>query len=64
MRFDVAFDTSDRSVVAVCTCGARDVFASSSAAYDWAQAHMRVAHPDEIPVLVAAKIRAGVHRYR
>lgn len=64
MTFDVTFDTSERSIVAVCTCGARDVFAYSASAYDWAQAHMRVAHPDSVAVLVAAKIRAGVHRYR
>lgn len=64
MNFDVRFDVSDRSVVAVCTCGARDVFWDTAPAYDWAQAHMRIAHPGEVAVLVAQKIRAGQYRAR
>lgn len=64
MTYDVEFDTSERSVVAVCTCGAREVATSSSVAYDWATAHMRIAHPDEVAVLVAARLRAGRARYR
>ncbi len=64
MNVDVSFDTSDRSVVAVCTCGARDVFWASEPAYDWAAAHLRVAHPGEVVVLVAQRIRAARHRSR
>lgn len=64
MNVDIQFDTSDRSVVAVCTCGAREVFWDSAPAYDWAQAHLRIAHPNEVVVLVAQRIRSARYRYR
>lgn len=62
--YDVTFDTSERSCVAVCSCGAREVAASSRVAYAWASGHMRVAHPDEVAVDAAARVRAGRARYR
>lgn len=42
----IAFDRSPRSVVAVCSCGARDVFTSQSVADGWAVAHVLTAHAD------------------
>lgn len=62
--YDIVFDNSERSVVAVCTCGAREVATRSEVAYAWATDHMQTAHPAEVAVLVAARLRAGRHRYR
>lgn len=42
----IRFDRTTRSVVAVCSCGARDVFTAPGPAESWAQIHMERAHPD------------------
>lgn len=42
----IRFDRTSRSVVACCSCGARDVFTSQSVADGWAVAHVMTAHPD------------------
>jgi hypothetical protein len=41
----IRIDRGGRSVVVVCTCGARDVFASPAAADRWAIDHVYAAHP-------------------
>jgi hypothetical protein len=42
----ITFDRTGRSVVAVCSCGARDVFTATGPAESWARHHMALAHPD------------------
>lgn len=42
----IHFDRTPRSVVAVCSCGARDVFTCTAAAESWARIHIERAHPD------------------
>lgn len=66
MTHDVTIDTSERSVVAVCTCGAREVATAAAVAYDWATLHVRIAHPDPVDVApgLVDRLRAGRHRYR
>ena len=38
----IRYDTTQRSTVAVCSCGARDVHASQAAAKAWASRHLLV----------------------
>lgn len=61
----IRFDETQRSVVAVCDCGAREILWSSAAAYDWAAGHLRVCtlvEPERVRALAA--VRAGRARYR
>lgn len=61
----IEFDTTQRSTVAVCACGAREVLWSPEAAYDWAAAHLRVCTLVEVDrVRALAAVRAGRARYR
>lgn len=65
----IDFDETQRSTVAVCVCGAREVLWSREAAYDWASGHLRVCtlveHVDrDERVRTLAAIRAGRARYR
>lgn len=61
----IDYDSTQRSVVAICDCGAREILWSPEAAYDWAAAHLRVctlAEPERVRTLAA--VRAGRARYR
>lgn len=61
----ITFDATQRSVVAVCSCGAREILWSSESAYDWATGHLRVCtlvEPERVRSLAA--VRAGRARYR
>lgn len=65
----IEYDETQRSVVAVCLCGAREVLWSREAAYDWASAHLRVCSlVDALEVAertrALAAVRAGRARYR
>lgn len=65
----IDYDATQRSVVAVCSCGAREILWSSESAYDWATGHLRVCadagqvEPAE-RVRALAAVRAGRSRYR
>lgn len=65
----ITYDATQRSVVAVCACGAREVLWSQEAAYDWAGGHLRVCRvvaalePDDRDRVQSA-VRAGRARYR
>ena len=63
----IAFDRSERSVVAVCQapgCGARDVFTSQAVADSWALHHLAYAHPENTPDRERAITAARVREYR
>ena len=66
----IEYDSTQRSTVAVCACGAREILWSAEAAYDWAAGHLRVCSlldaerqvDDRVRALAA--VRAGRARYR
>lgn len=65
----IEYDVTQRSVVAVCACGAREVLWSQAAAFDWAAGHLRVctalARLDDLARDRAlGAVRAGRARYR
>lgn len=62
----IAYDETQRSIVAICDCGAREILWSSQAAYEWSAAHLAVCSlvgQAERERTLAA-VRAGRHRYR
>jgi len=56
----IELDRSGRSIVAVCRCGARDVFATDAAADRWVATHLATAHP--MPDSAAARVVASLHQ--
>lgn len=60
----IRFDRTQRSIVAVCGCGARDVFTNQAAADAWALAHIYTAHPEPTAEHMRAITAGRVRRHR
>lgn len=60
----IRFDRTQRSVVACCSCGARDVFTNQAAADAWAMNHIYTAHPAPDAAHMAAITAGRVRRHR
>lgn len=60
----IRYDEAQRSVVAICDCGAREVLSSMRLAYDWSAAHLIVCQIEVERARTLAAVRAGRARYR
>lgn len=60
----IRFDRTQRSIVAVCGCGARGVFLDQAEADRWALAHVYKAHPEPSHEHMKAITAGRVRRHR